>query len=563
MDRGDKQNIFVGEFIHHKIAQSMKKISFILFFFLLVSYSYGQLNRDDFKTTVINKRVREFPLGIDLTTPLKSYLSREYVMASGKEGLWNEISTYQFSSIFDPKAPDKERTEAFKEEVLDGMIAEMIVYKDSAAAILTYSDKIQGYYISLCRLEDGKWVNNGQDLGMTLDACRERIPLMLEHSIDVTKVIEHLKKVPLDTQPFVDYVKKNGQTPDHFLLDALANHRIVIYGEYHRKGISWELLKKVIKKPSFLKTTGTVFMELPSRMQPVMDRFFEQQVIEKELLLQIFREEQPHGWWDKGEFEFLIALWELNKSVAASERLKVVLVDFQIPYSEIQNKEEFEQVFEMNRNLNMANVIERHVKETKDKRNHLFIVGCGHAYKSHVPGYASTPRGQKVELSAGAQLVERFSDKDVFTTFQHVLAGDNSGRSQSLIRDGLFDRALEEAGNNPVAFKLKGSPFGREPFDGIIEMKFNPLSGSYEDNFDGYIFLQPLKEEMHDYVLYEIFTDEFVEEMKRRAAYLGAPEDRPYWFGMKVGELTAEKIKKVLWDYSEGKKRYKEEDFIY
>jgi len=203
-------------------------------------------------------------------------------------------------------------------------------------------------------------------------------------------------------------------------------------------------------------------------------------------------------------------------------------------------------------------VIENYVKTTKDKRNNLFIVGCGHAYKSHVPGGYSTPREQKAELTAGAQLTERFTDNDVFTIFQHVIAGNNSGGNQSLLRDGFFDRVFEEMGNKPLAFKLKGSPFGSEPFDGMSEMKFDPLTGSYEDNFDGYIFLQPLKEEMHDYVLYEIFTDEFVNEMKRRAIYLGIPQDRPYWFGMKVKDLTAEGIKKVLRDYSEGKKRYSE-----
>jgi len=541
----------------------MKKISFIWFFILLATYGYGQLNGDGFQTTVINKKVREFPLGIDLSSPMKSYLSREYVMANGKEGLWDEISTYQFSGLFDPQAPDKEVSEASRSSVLDGMIAEMIVYKDSAAAVLTYSERMSGYLINLCRLEDGKWLNNGQDLDMTLEKCRERVPQMLKRSLSILEVIERLKQVPQNTRPFVDYLKKNGQAPADFLLGVLADHRIVVYGEYHRRGISWELLKSVIRQPAFVKTTGTVFMELPSRMQPVMDRFFAQKTMDKELLLQIFREEQPHGWWDKGEFEFLIGLWELNKSVKASERVKVVLVDFQIPYSEIQSKEEFKQGFDMDRNLNMANVIENHVRSSKDKRNHLFIVGCGHAYKSHVPGGASTPRGQKVELTAGAQLVERFSDKEVFVTFQHVVAGNNSGGSQSLIRDGLFDRVFEEAGNAPVAFKLKGSPFGSEPFDGMSDMKFNPLSGSYENNFDGYIFLQPLKEEMHDYVLYEIFTDEFVEEMKRRAVYLGVPQDRPYWFGMKVEDLTAEGIKKVLRDNSEGKKRYSEKILRY
>ncbi len=34
---------------------------------------------------------------------------------------------------------------------------------------------------------------------------------------------------------------------------------------------------------------------------------------------------------------------------------------------------------------------------TKDKRSHLFIVGCGHAFRSENPGFASTPREPESE----------------------------------------------------------------------------------------------------------------------------------------------------------------------
>lgn len=539
----------------------MNRLSILCLLLLAAMHAFGQPDSGDFKTTVINKKVKEFPLKIDLSTPFNSYLSREYVMVTGQEHVWKDISTYAFASFFDPKTPDRKVSNERREATLNGHIAEMIVYKDSAAVVLTFDSAHAGYLCNFSRLEEGKWVNAGQNMGKTLESCRKQVEDALQYSYEMIPLIERIKRKPTDTRPFVGYLEKAARSPEDFLLTALATHKIVAYGEYHRRRPSWDLLKKTIRNRKFAKTTGTVFMELPSHMQPVLDRFFAQKEMDRELLLRIFREEQPYGWWDKDEFEFIMAVWELNRTLKPSRRIKVVLVDFQIPYSELQTKEELDSFPETDRNLHMANVIEQYIKSSKDSRNHLFIVGCGHAYKSGVPGGYSTPEGQERQQTAVAQLTRRFSDEEVFTIFQHVVAGDNSGKRQTLIRHGFFDRVFEEAGNRPVGFKLKGSPFGAEPFDGLAENTFMKETGLYEDNFDGYIFLQPLKEELRGQILYELFTDAFVEEMKRRAVCLGTADRASYWFGRKAGELTPAYIKEVLRNEIKGEKKYPEELF--
>ncbi|MCD7935319.1 MAG: hypothetical protein LUG98_00505 [Tannerellaceae bacterium] len=539
----------------------MKQLSFLWLCLMIAFSGYGQLDTGDYKTIVIQKKLSEFPLKVDLSTPMNSYLSREYIMWSGEERLWYDISTYQFAAGFDPDAPNREVSPETQEAILNYVVEEMVIYKDSAAAVLTYDPAESEYRINLSRLEDGIWVNMGLDFRRTLEACRERLPFFLETGYSRIPVIARVKQKPADVGVFVEYIQKNGQSPVEFVLGALAEKKIVIYGEYHRRKVSWDLLREVIRDPRFIETTGTVFMEEPSHMQPVMDQFMAGHTMDPELILQIFRETQPQGWWDRGEFEFLTDLWELNSKLPADQKIQVKLADFQLPYSRFQTKEEKDAFPDMDRNLHMADVIEQHVKATTGTRNHLFIVGCGHAYKSHVPGFASTPRGQKVELTAGAQLVERFSDDEVFTIFQHVVTSDNNGRSKKLIRHGFFDRAFELAGNQPVAFNLKGSPFGAEPFDGVGDgVLYDPRAGSFADNYDGYIFLQPLKEEESDYVLLDIFTNEFVEEIKRRAAYFGMAPDSRYWFGLQVQEMTPETIKS-LWDSNRGKKRYPAELF--
>ncbi len=106
----------------------------------------------------------------------------------------------------------------------------------------------------------------------------------------------------------------------------------------------------------------------------------------------------------------------------------------------------------------------------------------------------------------------------------------------------MFDKAFEAAGNRPVGFPLAGSPFGSEPFDGIHEIKYNMATGSYADNFDGYLFLHPLATEPLAEPLTEIFTDEFVAEMKRRAEVMGMSGLRRIWFGVTAPEMTRKGI---------------------
>ena len=71
-------------------------------------------------------------------------------------------------------------------------------------------------------------------------------------------------------------------------------------------------------------------------------------------------------------------------------------------------------------------------------------------------------------------------------------------------------------------------------------------SGTYQDNFDGYLFLCPLNEEPQSEPLLDVFSDQFVAEIQRRSAYMdwdGRPETM---FGYKVSELTKDKIHQAL-----------------
>ena len=58
--------------------------------------------------------------------------------------------------------------------------------------------------------------------------------------------------------------------------------------------------------------------------------------------------------------------------------------------------------------------------------------------------------------------------------------------------------------------------------------------------------LHPLDNEPQAAPLTEVFTDEFVDEIKRRAKLMGNENNRNFWFGRKATELTKQYIVEIL-----------------
>lgn len=527
----------------------------LFFLSLISSLTLSVSAQAEFQTINVSKSVRDYNLKVDLSTPLDSYLSMQYIVTTGKQSLWGAISSFKHRYVM-PKADAQNRQVSARqrEAELHYSVSKIITYRDSVAAVLAFNNSEEDpfYIIYWCALEDGKWVNYGQDMTDDLESARSKVnqnaPLFFSTRDRVLK----LKQPSGDQSLMADYLTRKGQQPKEYLLKTLANRKIVIYGEFHRRTWSWDLMKTVIKDPQFAATVGTVFMELPSHRQPLMDQFYAAKKMDRELLLDVFRDEQVYGWFDAGEFEFLVELWKINQTLPLSKRIRVVNVDYQTPYSEVATLEMFENYpGAIDRNLAMANVIEQNVRNSSDKRNNLFIVGMAHAWKSQVPGTASTPRGHQRQLTAAALLTQRFGYENVFSIFQHIAPTSNGGEPSGLIRAGAFDRIFTK----PIAFDLKNSPFGAEPFDGIPEITYDAAAGSFADNYDGYIFLGPLADEGDECLLYEIFSDRFVTELKRRAAYLKMqPTDT--WHGVRIEDLSPKALIESL--KSENAPRWRE-----
>lgn len=482
----------------------MKNSITLLVLAMMSIISYGQDLSKELKTVVVNKKIKDYPDIIDLSSPLKSCVSVYYISINGKNSMWHELSSERLkANMPDPTVPDSEVSEDRKSRFLETTIKEIILYKDSiACAICEIRDSL--FSIRPFYLENGKWLQGGENRGKNIEELRQDFEKSAETRLQLLRRTTAIAKVPTDTVAFINYLKKNASIPKEFILSKLNKYKLVMYGEVHRRKASWDFLQEVAKDRRFAKRTGVIFMEMASNKQKDLDSFFANDTINTELLLDVFRDYMDIGWNDKGMFDFVKCIWQINRNLPDNRKIKVIAADTPRQFSTFLSRADMIKYdSKYDRDEFMANTILNYLESRKDNRNALFIVGTGHTCKT--------------TKSAGSLLSKKMS-QNLYTIFQHSPRVEEGAAKYERIRHGIFDYSFYKLGDNPRAFDLKGSPFGNEPFDGLNYEG----SGTYLDNYDGYIFFGSLDSEPNGECLYDLYTDKFITEMDRRLQLVGS-----------------------------------------
>jgi hypothetical protein len=497
----------------------------------------GPDSATDVRIVRLSTRVRDHPSRFDLSTPVRAFVTLQYLKAEGRASQYREAASYRTRGFYPPAdAPDETVTPDRRRSILETPVRALLLYGEDVAAVLTpFQDAM--FLVTYFTRERGEWRHAGEDLGNDFDnACAVFRAKARNFSLLAARV-ERLRSVSAIDDRVAAFLRKRGQAPESLILDALATHRVVIYGEVHRRRASWDLLRTIVARPEFSDRVGTVFLELSSDAQPVLDAFLANERPAPDALRSIFQNTQIDGWYDRGLFEFLNDLRARQRRLPPDRRLRVVAVDQARPFGELMTAEQMERFFGtgMDRNSQMATRILDAVRTVRDGRNALFIVGVGHAFKSKAPGFGDSRPSPR---SAAARLAEALGPGQVFTIWQHAPIIGNDGTIHGLVREGALDRAFARLGDRPVAFRVAGSPIANEPFDGLFETMYAGEVGDWVTNYDAYLFLGALGTEPPDYLFSDHVTEAFVVELKRRAALVNTTVER--WFG--VREATKEAI---------------------
>jgi hypothetical protein len=152
---------------------------FALMSLFVIANANGQQFNSDFQTIAVNKKVKEFPDKFDLSSPLNSFITLRYVLMNGKDGLLRNIcSAGKRSLLPDSTAPDSDVPEDVRQLYLNTTIQEIIMYKDSVAFVISqmFPEKGAAFYsVRNFHPEQGKWVNNGEDLFQDMESVNQYV----------------------------------------------------------------------------------------------------------------------------------------------------------------------------------------------------------------------------------------------------------------------------------------------------------------------------------------------------------------------------------------------------
>lgn len=475
------------------------------------SASLAEQNGGLLRIYKVNKKVCDFPDKEDFSTPEAAYAVINRVMASGEQSKWRQISV---KSLEDRLSPSNAKAKEVKTENakvwLNARILEVRIFREQRAVVLAElmwdpnNPKIDKRYLEL---EDGRWLNNGQDPSAdNLEEARAESNAKFAYMLERPSR-PRIKDPKAYLKPFVEFLKTKAEEPKAFVMKVLAEYKVTIIGEIHHRPRYWAFNSSLVTEPDFPQHIGTIYLELPSNDQNLVDRFLAAEDCNTVPVIEMLRDNLWMGWPDQAMLDFFITVWMINQNLEPQQRLRIVLVDMQRPWSKIEKQQDWGR-YSVNRDKFMAENILKDLREHRgDKRNTLFIVGVGHT-ALNLEYFKDAP-----VMTAGWYLREKQGPENIYAIIQHRCVQTNMGRADGRLCMGLFESAFAAVGNKPVIFPLDIGPFGKEPYDADPD---RPVSSSYRDGFNVYLYLGPLETEIFSPLIAGFYTDDFVKEIEHR-----------------------------------------------
>ncbi|MGO9199035.1 MAG: hypothetical protein ACLQM8_00650 [Limisphaerales bacterium] len=454
--------------------------------------------------------MRDFPTNEDLSTPEAAYASLTRAWVAEGEAAFSRLSVSELARTM-PFAPTKPMAVKEAEKWLEAEVLEVNVYRETNAVVFAKKNFGGKERVDVRWLapENGRWLNNRNTVVETLDEARS----LFSRQCSIEDVKIKLPRPPIANpqeylHPFVEFLRRAADDPQRCLLQALADHRVVILGEVHHRPRYWAFNSSLVRDKAFAERAGVIYMELPGNDQPLVEKFLAAPKSDPQPIIEMLRGVVVWvGWPDQAMLDFFKAVWEVNQGLPREQRLRIVLTDVQCPWKDITSRGDFNRLA-VDRDQVMAENVLRDLREhSADPRHALFIVGCGHAMVNLTVG------GEPMK-SAGWRLREKLGDTNVFAVFPHSPVIANEGGVNGRIALGLFETAFSALANRPMAFPLDHGPFGEQVFDASMD---DVTADTFRNGYQAYLYLGPLDDESVSPLIPGYVTDDFAKELDRRS----------------------------------------------
>ena len=340
--------------------------------------------------------------------------------------------------------------------------------------------------------------------------------------------------------PYVQTLKEKGDEPIHFILDQLNNHDLIIFDDaLHTAVEPFEFYQSLIQNPAFQKKVKYIFLEVVSvNQQPALDAYFDSEVDDLSLLYPAFQNDfSGTGWPYQTYFDLLQAVWKTNATLPVQDRFKVIAVNAPTYWQEINTSTDVD-LFRLSiagNDYTMYKIIlsylnnfnsgdkgvfltnTRHAYKGIKKRNNQYYLNCGTFFYLYSPGKTYSVHFHNINLSfEGEKNIDPNTPKTT-EGLEDVIV------KWVRIENGLWDSAFEANGNVPVAFDLSDTPFGSAKYIGNHMLNVAP-GQTMHDAYDALIFLAPVETQHQTAMVDYIYTDEYKQELGRRAKFLYTKE---------------------------------------
>lgn len=302
------------------------------------------------------------------------------------------------------------------------------------------------------------------------------------------------------------------------ILEAARDHPLVGVGESHHSVPTHEFLRRLVRDPRFPAAFQDIVVEFGNpRYQGVMDRYLAGESVPAEELRRAWRNTTQLLVWDSPLYEqFFTTVRDVNRTLPAEKRLRVLLGDPPIDWEAIRRPEDFPPAYG-HRDPDMFRLLEKEV--LSQGRRALVVIGAVHLLRRD-PSSGFQPRPLD-RASLGDALTQLHPGKAFLVWTVAGGKGEIVSRLASW-RPGTLARVSGTSlGAESSSVLTSGSFTVFRMVDGKrVPVKLRPEDfPPLEAQVDAVLYLAP--SDRKSGAPAEIYRDEaYVAELRRRAAIL-------------------------------------------
>lgn len=391
----------------------------------------------------------------------------------------------------------------------------------------------------------------------------------MKRTIFILFLIISLKSYSQEEKSTLDYLSvltKIGQEPVEFVNDLLEDYDLIVFDDaLHIAKEPFDFYQSLVKNDEFTSKIKYLFIEVFSiTSQPYIDEYFNSAAKDSTTLLPVFQNDYSgYGWRYQTYLDLLSTIWDVNSQLPESEKIQVICLDQPIYWEAIKTRQDYDlfQKSLVGRDYFMYKIISKTLNHFNSGEKGIFLTNTRHAYKC-----IKKPSGE-IYWNTGTFLNQWHPKKsysirlhNISLSIQSTIDSVSNASTEGLDKisynwirmdNGLWDRAFKENGNTPIAISLENNVFGVSPYIGNHMLNVADNQKMY-DAYDGLIFLAPLEQLHFSAKIDFIYTDLFIEELKRRILLLH--EDQLPNFLIKNGTDSLDDYIEELIKYEEATK---------